>query len=311
MGREELTVDVGSDGQKGPKQGEDVLRCHGEHGTHGPVLIEWLDYEPTALDERLIHLRRIDDLARLIHSASTRHPDLHSIDCLGYTDDTAQSRYGLVHKAPATSSSSLHTLISSPDLKTPDLDDRVRLATTLAVACWSLHSLDWLHKSLCSRNVLFFPSGVSSSAQGATASAALVPDISQPYLTGYTASRPDMESSLSLHPLNPSIHNLHRHPSSLRGYAACKAFDIYSLGLVLLEIGLWKVLQTYYKSHYSAERWRDKVVVAVLVPGLGSKMGRRYREAVELCLSVGEGMDSCEAGRVMEEVVGKLEGIRL
>lgn len=290
---------------------DEVLRCHGLHETSGPVLIEWLVYEPTALDERLLHLRRMDDLARLIHSASTRHPDLHSIDCLGYTDDTANARYGLVYRAPATSSSSLHTLISSSDLKTPDLDDRIRLATTLAVACWSLHSLDWLHKSLCSRNILFFPSGVSAAAQGATASAALIPDITSPYVTGFTASRPDLESSLSLIPRNPSITTLHRHPSSLRGYAACKAFDIYSLGLVLLEIGLWKVMETYHKPHYSADRWRDKVVLPVLVPGLGSKMGRRYREAVELCLGVGEGVSSCEAGEVMEEVVGKLEGIRL
>lgn len=273
--------------------------------------MEWLVYEAEALEERLIHLRRIDDLARLIHSASTHHPDLHSLDCLGYTDDTSHSRYGLVYRAPAPSSSSLHTLISSADLKTPDLDDRVRLATRLAIACWSLHSLDWLHKSLCSRNILFFPSGPNSSAQAPTAAQALIPDITTPYLTGYTSSRPDLESSLSLIPLNPSITTLHRHPASLRGYTACKAFDIYSLGLVLLEIGLWKVLETYYKPHYSAERWRDKVVLPVLVPGLGSKVGRRYREAVELCLGMGEGVSSCEAEEIMGEVVGKLEGIRL
>jgi hypothetical protein len=253
----------------------------------------------------------MDDLARMMHSASSSHPDLHSIDCVGYTDDASNSRYGLVYKAPASSYSTLHALISSPDLKTPDLDDRFRLAHTLAVALWSLHSLDWLHKSLCGTNITFFPSAFSTSANSPTATAALIPDISNPYLIGFDASRPDMDTALSVVPKNPSIENLHRHPASLRGMSHCKAFDIYSLGLVLLEIGLWKVLQTYYKPHYSAERWRDKVVLAVLVPALGSKVGKKYKETVDMCLRAGEDMSSSEAGKIMEKVVSTLESIRV
>lgn len=270
-----------------------------------------MDYDREAIEERVAHVRRLDDLARMMHSASECHPDLHSIDCVGYTDDTTQNRYGLVYKAPASSFSTLQTLISSPDLKTPDLADRVQLAHTLAVALWSLHSLDWLHKSLCSSNILFFPSAFSTSAHSPTAAAALVPSISKPFLTGFDASRPDLDTALSVVSKNPSIGNLHRHPASLKGHPHCKSFDIYSLGLVLLEIGLWKVLQTYYKAHYSAERWRDKVVLAVLVPGLGSKIGRRYREVVELCLTAKEDLTSGEAGKLMEMVVSKLEAIRV
>lgn len=254
----------------------------------------------------------MDDLARMIHQASECHPDLHSVDCLGYTDDAAQSRYGLVYKAPASSFSTLHALIASSDLKTPDLDDRVRLAATLAVALWSLHSLDWLHKSLCTSNVLFFPSAFSTSAHSPTAAAALVPAVASPFLSGFDASRPDLDTALSVAPRNPSIRDLHRHPGALRGGRPyCKAFDVYSLGLVLLEIGLWKPLQTYYKPHYSAERWRDKVVLAVLVPGLASKVGRRYKEVVEMCLGAGEDMSSSEAGKLMETVVTSLESIRV
>ncbi|PTB79609.1 hypothetical protein M440DRAFT_1389561 [Trichoderma longibrachiatum ATCC 18648] len=286
-------------------------RCQAHHVTAGNVLIEWIDYDRDEVDERVAHVRRLDDLARMMHSASESHPDLHSIDCLGYTDDTINSRYGLVYKAPSSSHSSLDALIASPDLKTPDLDARVRLAATLAVALWSLHSLDWLHKSLCSSNILFFPSAFSASGLSPTAAAALRPDVSNPYLAGFAASRPDLDVALSVAPRNPSIEHLHRHPASLRGGPHVKPYDVYSFGLVLLEIGLWKVLQTYYKAHYSAERWRDKVVLAVLVPGLGSKVGRRYREVVEMCLRVDEGMSSSEAGELMEEVVNKLESIRV
>ncbi|KKP04460.1 hypothetical protein THAR02_03404 [Trichoderma harzianum] len=290
---------------------ESPRRVQAHHVTAGDVLIEWVNYDREEIEERVVHVRRMDDLARMMHSASECHPDLHSIDCLGYTDDSANNRYGLVYKAPASSHSTLKTLISSPDLKTPDLDDRIRLAQTLAVAVWSLHSLDWLHKSICSSNIVFFPSAFSTSGLSPTASAALVPDISLPYLSGFGASRPELDTALSVVPRNPSIEDLHRHPASLRGRPHIKPFDIYSFGLVLLEIGLWKVLQTYYKAHYTAERWRDKVVLAVLVPGLGSKVGKRYREVVEMCLRVDEEMSSSEAGELMEEVVNKLESIRV
>ncbi|KAL2685428.1 hypothetical protein Neosp_006526 [[Neocosmospora] mangrovei] len=286
-------------------------RSKGRHETAGDVVIEWVDYDRDDVEERVAHVRRLDDLARMMHSASECHPDLHSIDCVGYVDDSSHCRYGLVYKAPSPSFSTLHELIASPDLKTPDLDDRVRLAHTLAVALWSLHSLDWLHKSLCSANILFFPSAFSTSAHSPTAAAALVPDIQRPYLTGFDASRPDFDQALSVAPRNPSIATLHRHPASLRGFPHCKPMDIYSLGLVLLEIGLWKILQAYHKPHYSADRWRDKVVRAVLVPGLGSKVGRRYRDVVEKCLSVNEEMTSTEAAKVLEEVVTALEGIRV
>ena len=273
-------------------------------------MIEWVDYDRDDVDERVAHVRRLDDLARMMHSASDCHPDLHSIDCVGYVDDTSRCRYGLVYKAPSPSFSTLHELIASSDLKTPNLDDRVRLAHTLAVALWSLHSLDWLHKSLCSSNILFFPSAFSASAHSSTAAGALVPDIQCPYLTGFDASRPDLDTALSVAPRNPSFLTLHRHPASLRGFPHCKPMDIYSLGLVLLEIGLWKVLQTYHKPHYSTGRWRDKVLRAALVPGLGSKVGSRYRDVVDKCLAVSEEMTSAEAGKVIEDVVTALEAIR-
>ncbi|KAL3605670.1 hypothetical protein FPOAC2_00619 [Fusarium poae] len=286
-------------------------RSKGRHETAGDVVIEWVDYDRDDVDERVAHVRRLDDLARMMHSASECHPDLHSIDCVGYVDDFSRCRYGLVYKAPSPSFSTLHELIASTDLKTPDLEDRVRLAHTLAVALWSLHSLDWLHKSLCSSNILFFPSAISTSAHSSTAAAALVPDIQRPYLTGFDASRPDLDTALSVVPRNPSIMTLHRHPASLRGYSHCKPMDIYSLGLVLLEIGLWKVLQMYHKPHYSAERWRDKVLRTALVPGLGSKTGRRYRDIVDKCLAVSEDMTSAEAAKVIEDVVTALEAIRV
>lgn len=278
------------------------------------VLVEWVDYDKDDEDARFNHRRRVDDLARMIHSASDRHPDLHTVDCVGYTDDIAACRYGLIYKAPEPSSSTLNALILSNDLRTPDLGERFRLAHTLAVALWSLHSLDWLHKSLCSSNIIFFPSAFSASATQVTATAASVPSISSPYILGFDASRPDQMGELSVASKNPAATDLHRHPASLNGMSRkpyCKSYDIYSLGLVLLEIGLWKALQTYHRPHYTAERFRDKVVVQNLVPNLGSKTGRLYREVVERCLFAREDLNSQEAGQLMEYVVGSLESLRV
>lgn len=278
------------------------------------VVIEWVEYDKEDVDGRFNHIRRIDDLARMIHSASDRHPDLHTTDCLGYTDDSATSRYGLVYKAPHASSNTLHDLILSNDLRTPDLGDRFKLAHTLAVALWSLHSLDWLHKSLSSSNILFFPSTVSASATKATAVAASVPDVSSPYLLGFDTSRPESICEMSVASKNPAASDLHRHPNSLNGMSRkpyCKSYDIYSLGLILLEIGLWKVLQTYHKPHYSAERFKERIVIQNLMPNLGSKTGKLYREVVERCIFAREDMTGKEAGMLMEYVTGSLEKLHV
>lgn len=298
---------------------KDSKRSHGAYQTQGnlasqEVLIEWVKYERNDVDARFNHVRRIDDLARMVHSASQRHPDLHTLDCLGYTDDTATSRYGLIYEAPEASFSSLNALIASNDLRTPDLGDRFQLAHSLAIALWSLHSLDWLHKSVSSNNILFFPSAFSNAAIHATVMDAMVPDISSPYLIGFDSSRPVELGDLTVASKNRSVENLHRHPNSLGDFDRkpyCKCYDVYSLGLVLLEIGLWKTLQTYHKARYSPEKFRDKVIISALIPNLSSKTGRRYKEIVEMCLFAKENMTGLEAGQLMESIVGALEGLRV
>jgi hypothetical protein len=278
------------------------------------VIVEWIEYDKQDVDERFLHMRRIDDLARMVHMASDRHPDLHTIDCIGYTEDSATSRYGLVYKAPFSSSSTLHSIIASNDHRTPDLGDRFKLAHTLAVALWSFHSLDWLHKSLSSNNILFFPSALATTATKATSAGALVPDISLPYLLGFDLSRPEHLVEMSVQSRNTSAMDLHRHPDTLNGMERkpyCKSYDIYSLGLILLEIGLWKALQAYHKPHYTAAKFRDRVVLSMLVPGLGSKTGSVYRTVVEKCLFAKGDLSGAEAGDLMECVVGTLESLRV
>jgi len=60
--------------------------------------------------------------------------------------------------------------------------------------------------------------------------------------------------------------------------------DYYSLGIVLLELGLWKPLMKMGRfSGLSIEAFRDQLV-NIVVPRLGLSMGNTYRNAVKATL---------------------------
>lgn len=62
---------------------QDTKRSHGACSNPSTssiedVVVEWVLYDED-LDARLNTVRRVDDLARCIHSPSNRHPDLHTL----------------------------------------------------------------------------------------------------------------------------------------------------------------------------------------------------------------------------------------
>lgn len=72
-----------------------------------------------------------------------------------------------------------------------------------------------------------------------------------------------------------------------RGYRSRTEFDYYSLGVVLLEIGLWTPLEELVMKgigSYPPRRQKD-LWLNEFVPALGPPMGEVYREAVKFCLS--------------------------
>jgi hypothetical protein len=93
--------------------------------------------------------------------------------------------------------------------------------------------------------------------------------------------------------------DLHRPLASLNDVSRkqyCKSLDIESLGVVLLEIRLWKDQQTYHGPQYTEETFRDKGVAHSLVPNLGSKTRWLYREVVERCLCAREDLSGQKGG---------------
>ncbi|KAJ9647922.1 hypothetical protein H2201_001288 [Coniosporium apollinis] len=288
-----------------------------------PVLVEWIPYDAISdLDARLHLYQRVDNLSRMLHSCSSRHPDLHTLDSAGYVDDSPHSRYGIIYLGPSQSSAGpstmppFHTLsaaIENQGKRTPDLEARFSLARTLAIALWSFHSLDWLHKSFCSHNILFFSSSSDTSPRSEHH------DLSAPYVVGFDSSRPDGLAEMTADPRFAHGEDLYRHPDSLGVWRQSyrKAFDVYSLGLVLLEIGLWnpkQSIRSMHKARYSPAVFREKIIQGA-VPALGSKTGSTYRGVVERCLGFNEesqqGGEGMNPNQMMEWVVRTLESLRV
>lgn len=109
-----------------------------------------------------------------------------------------------------------------------------------------LHAVDWLHKGLRSDNIIFFHNGL-----GDTGNENRNVNLSEPHLTGFDYSRPAASASMSERPEISLADDLYRHPN-VQGFSADgaagrgfrKQHDIYSLGLILIEIAYWKPLES-------------------------------------------------------------------
>ncbi|KAK1832383.1 prion-inhibition and propagation-domain-containing protein [Podospora conica] len=215
-----------------------------------PVWVEWKtigDVAVGSLKDKETALRTIA-LAEMLHIP--KPASLYTPDCVGYFDDREISgidRYGWIFKMPPCDTEnlpdmfSLYHLLGNNQTK-PGLSQRVSLARKLCTTVLDLHAVNWLHKGIFSDNVLFhFPSVV-----GAEAITDFGPyDAENPILSGFELSRPD-GSKTTAREANP-LWDLYRWPGIQRQPPternSRKTYDLYSLGLVLLEIAHWRPLR--------------------------------------------------------------------
>jgi hypothetical protein len=64
-------------------------------------------------------------------------------------------------------------------------------------------------------------------------------------------------------------------------------YDVYSLGMVLLEIGTWQTIQSFYPRGAASDIDFGKLLLQKVVPRLGVSMGENYMNAVRKCLEGG------------------------
>ncbi|OAK97904.1 hypothetical protein IQ06DRAFT_296170 [Phaeosphaeriaceae sp. SRC1lsM3a] len=224
---------------------------------------------------------RVQKLAALLKQ-NNRKVRFRAPHCLGYFVDESEdreSRFGLVFEKPAnvpqgTMPTTLRSLIEASmagRAEVPSLTERVRLMKLLAETVERLHAVDWLHKGLRSANILFFtqPSSSSTAPTSTKTGDGDKIDISRinfsdPYISGFDYSRPATSEDMTERPTDNPQADIYRHPTvqstgnrespspnpststtSLTGRESYKkSFDIYSLGLILLEIAHWRTIDS-------------------------------------------------------------------
>ncbi len=208
---------------------------------HVPVWIEWKaigDAPAGSPKDKECALRTVA-LAQMLHLP--KPATLHAPECVGYFDDrevTGVDRYGWVFKMPDgadydTRVVSLYEVLGDKRYR-PSLAERVAMAECLCATVVDLHAVNWLHKGIFSDNVVFHMNEGHSR----------VYDPTKPLLCGFEFSRPD--GKLTTARDVDSAWDLYRWPGIQRQRPTVrnskKTYDLYGLGLLLLEIAHWERL---------------------------------------------------------------------
>ncbi|KAI9858398.1 MAG: hypothetical protein M1813_007502 [Trichoglossum hirsutum] len=256
--------------------------------SEGYFLLEKKGYDPDiSMQDKQILTARIHRLVLLL--SVPKSADFRTLHAIGFIHDPDSFCWWLVFRFPAADSLrislsaatiqpvSLLTLFESKFR--PPLEQRLRLASMLTAAFSELYGSSWLHKGIRSNNILF-PQICSSEE---TTSLDSFCDISSPLVSGFTYSRQETEAqTIDKGKFQEDIIPLiYRHPNYqgevAQGYRI--QYDIYSFGLVLVEIAWWVPLVSFLDSGASRSTGASTPTPVYL----SSKMKRFHRiEALEL-----------------------------
>jgi len=203
---------------------------------------------------------------------------------LGHCLDLINKRIGIISAWPLDhpgetfpEPKSLHDVLISPQPEWKlSLQARFQLAHTLANYLLHFHSQGVFHKNLSPDSIRFFPSSMKE--------ADVVDCFKRPYLMGLFTEKRSNALDMVLKPRELQPEYLH---PNLRPYIVKDSYipiyDYYSLGIVLLEIGLWKSFRGWWP-YAGNEADSEKRLLDRFVVELKRTMGDRYCRAVELCL---------------------------
>lgn len=274
------------------------VRCHRTYSRDKsskpiPVILEWKEYDRglAPRDETIMNINMYR-LASCLH-ASARPKIFSTLDVLGYVrdpfPDLVNPRIGLLYKIPTGAgenviSTNLLDIIQSGSMSkgdAPPLGSRFKLARELSNSMFNLLASEWLHKGIRSHNIIFFGENIEC-----------------PYLVGFDHSRPDHPKEVSVKAGASVEFDRYRHPNYFRNQLARyqKSFDVYALGVVLLEIGLWRTVENL---HRRMDGYRPANGLKGFPEFLRTRCagaippwaGTVYAEAVQACLTVPDDID--------------------
>lgn len=197
-----------------------------------PVWIEWKMYETLSTGYRAPirpeTLARTERLVSLLQ-IQKKPREFCVPPCLGYFVEASTQRLGVVYSAPARARSSTpRSLLSCFEMEHVPLSNKVNIAQRLSQWLLHLHAVRWLHKGIRSANILFFVERGK--------------DFGNPYITGFDYARSAAATQTTTKPPENSPWLLYVHPDYLgskQGLGYKKIYDIYSLGIVLIELACW------------------------------------------------------------------------
>ncbi|OBT77015.1 hypothetical protein VF21_02889 [Pseudogymnoascus sp. 05NY08] len=288
-----------------------------------PVLLEYRPYELYLLasgHEEFLERLTLDQkkLAYILSNLQSNNFGLPR--CLGFYDvsNTARPYFAHIYEMPPQNSSGgedVRTLLDAIDTITVkdsptsttgravpihSLSERITFARKLAIALLVIHSAGWVHESISSENILILEQSYGSASKEFPLA------LGEPLFLGFHASRPDSAATTPAHSkVNPL---LYQHPHRASGVHPprrfVRAYDVYSLGVVLLELGLWRSLSyevgTRPASQMSAH-------LQDLAKSVNATMGNTYSSIVQWCLARDE--ENLPVERFCKEVVEKLESL--
>lgn len=277
---------------------------------------EFLEYQDAWIDRFNLLVKRVNASVTVLKRIESLR-SLPVLKCLHFCHFPDRQAFGLVYQIPKefsltsngaevqpplTLADMIQNTLSRP--KRPLLNRVFALAHKLVEAILTYHKAGRLHKSISSFNVLFFPRTLNTPGDV----------ITEPYIVGFNYSRESDENAFTVGPTQDIELADYQHP----GYRAWNSktrfkaeFDYYSIGIVLLEVGRWKLLRymTRKKETLSPEQLTD-YLLSEEVPHLGSYMGQIYRDVVMACLDGRVGSPSKTVGASWENfermVVGPL-----
>ena len=280
--------------------------------------------------------QRTENLTRVLNS-DLKALDVAVLHCIGYLDQSSTVT-GYAFRVPPEANPrqkpiTLHQLLTNVTKTSdvPDLGDRFELAKVLVTTVFEILNIGWLHKNIRKssiqrilrkdmplttlepKNVLFWPKKGTKDRW----------DLSKPYLVGFDISRPNQPGEMSEKPLSDPDDDIYRHPDyrTHNSRSFLPSFDMYSLGIILFEIGMWRTVgyqgtrrtvnssRPSLETHKSDPNFIEKVVMDGPVMDLKRHMGARYRDAVLACLS--QEFDAIwDQERVFESVEARLQSFQ-
>ena len=265
---------------------------------------------------------------------ASRYPTLLTLRCIGYIDQPEKYQMQFVYDPPKKNImqeepavTTLHALIAgtAPTMTTSEqrflqlwqdlwlgtgekwttrhkpkqsLRTRFFLAYALALTVLNIHSSGWVHKNLWSHAIIVIPSTNGIQRSGAQH---LIP-----YVAGWGVARPTSVETTDMKPITEIEPNLYQHPHRQQQPSIKFTFihDVYSLGVLLMEIGLWNCVSNLFQRQiqqatHSRKAPRIDLLQRAWIDGLKEEvqieMGDIYAEAVERCLMGTFGVEKDDA----------------